>query len=122
VSTALYGVVSGLFGFIHLVVYVAFLIVAMTAIRTRRPDAFLPFTIAAAMFLLQTVVSFIGPMLVSGFVPRSGVSSTGYMGMFSIVSAVGTIMSTFAWILMLMGLVKIASPPQELDPNRPPGL
>jgi uncharacterized membrane protein len=122
VSGALYGVISALFGLVDLAVFVAFLIVTLTAIRSRRPDAFLPFTIAASMFLLQTLIGLVGPMSVSRFAALSSSSgSAGYMTIFTILSAFGTIMSAIAWSLMMIGLVKIASPPQEFDPNRPPG-
>jgi hypothetical protein len=120
VNAGSYGAVSALFGFVNFVVHVAFLIVTLTMVRSRRPDAFFPFTMAAAIFVLQTVLNLIGPPLLGAFAVAAS-SSAGYMGMFAILSAFGTIMSVIAWTLMMIGLVKIASPPQEFSLNRPPG-
>jgi hypothetical protein len=117
----LYGAVSALLGLVHFFVLLAFLIVTLTAIRTRRPDAFLPFAIAASMFLLQTLIALVGPLSVAHFAASSSSGSGGYMTMLSILGAFGTIMSTIAWTLLMIGLVKIASPPQEFSPHRAPG-
>ena len=119
-STGLYGVISALFGFTNFVVHVIFLIITLTLVRSRRPDAFFPFTMAAALLLLQTLLNLTGPPLVGRLV-SAGSYSSGGMRMFTILFGFGTMMSVIAWILMMVGLVKTASPPEEFSLNRPPG-
>jgi uncharacterized membrane protein YuzA (DUF378 family) len=119
-SIAAYDVITSLFGLVGFAVHVAFLIVSLTLIRSRRPDAFLPFTMAAALFLLQTVVNLIGPPVVRRFADAA-FAAGGSLEIFSVMFGFGTILSTIAWVLLMIGIVKIASPPQEFSPNRPPG-
>ena len=118
----MYGVVSMLTGGINFLIHLAFLIVVLTLIRTRRPDAWLPLAVAAGIFLLQTVLAMTIPTLLSQVVSHSSSYSVdGYMGAMSGYYVFSALMNGTAWGLLMIGLVKIASPPRELNLNRPPG-
>jgi hypothetical protein len=121
VSIAFYDVTMTLYELVNFAVHVAFLIVSLTVIRSRRSDAFLPFTMAAALFLLQTVINLIGPMLVSRLEIVPNYAGNGKLTIFSLLFGFGTILSTIAWVLLMIGIVRIASPPREQNLNRAPG-
>jgi hypothetical protein len=119
-SIASYDVITSLFSLVGFAVHVAFLIVSLTLIRSRRPDAFLPFTMAAALFLVQTVVNLIGPPIVRRFADAA-FAAGGSLEIFSVMFGFGTILSTIAWVLLMIGMVKLASLPREQSLNRAPG-
>ena len=107
-STTLYGVVSGFCAFIQFGVYLAFFIVTVTAVRSRRPDAWSPLAAGAgtllADFILRTILNFMLPIVTV----HTGI--TGFYGMQAMVNVVGTIISVIGWTLMIIGVVRIASP------------
>jgi hypothetical protein len=121
VSTALFGVVSSFCSFILFCFYLAFFIVTVTAVRTRRPDAFGPLAAGAATlladFMLRVILGMLLPLAMRS--ASSGMSS--YYAMQSMVSVVGTIIAMAGWTLLIIGVIRIASPPREQNFNRAPG-
>lgn len=121
-STALYGVVSGFCGFIQFVVYVVFLIVTVTAVRSRRPDAFGPLAAGAGILVADFVLRWIASLMLPIAMVRSGTSGVdSFYFAQSMVNVVGTLLGAFAWVLIIIGVVRIASPPREQNLNRAPG-
>jgi hypothetical protein len=120
-GTLIYESVSGASQFFALTTYVAFFFVAMTVVRSRRPDAWFPFGAGAGLLVLEGIVR-----IVSSFAMKVGLSAysykvdTYYMYLSGMVM-VTTVLGIIAWVLVLIGLVRIASPPGEPSPNRAPG-
>jgi hypothetical protein len=121
VSTTLYGVISGFCSFIMFIVYVAFLIVTTTAVRARRPDAWSPLAsgagILVADYALRWSFSFLAPIAMS----RAGSGMSSFYDMQASIAVAGTIIGVIAWGLIMIGVVRIASPPREQNLNRAPG-
>lgn len=120
-SPTVYGVIAGFCSFIMFTVYIAFLIVTLTAVRSRRPDAWAPLASGAGIILadyaLRWVFSVLAPLAMS----RVGSGMSGYYAMQSAVTVGGTIIAAIAWGLIMIGVVRIASPPREQSLNRAPG-
>lgn len=111
---------SGLASFVHFVLLVAFLIVTIVVVRRHRPDAWLPMLGAAITELVGTLIYrlivTIGPMVMV----RSG-SPAGHMGSFYAGAALlSTCINVLFWVLLLVGLVRVAKPPVAEIPGAPP--
>jgi hypothetical protein len=122
VSTALYGIVSGFCAFIQLGIYLSFFIVTVTVVRSRRPDAWTPLGAGAGLLGLDYVLRYIASIALPVAMSRvgSGGMESFYLGQ-SMVNVVGTLLGGFAWALILIGVVRVASPPREPNLNRAPG-
>ena len=112
-------VFSGLASFIHFVLVVVFLIIVIASVRKHRPDAWLTFLGAAIVELVGTLLlrllHTIGPMVIG--------SSGGYehmAGFYAGTSLLGTCVNVLFWVLLLVGLLKIAKPPQMDAVGAPP--
>ncbi|MEO7111953.1 MAG: hypothetical protein ABI183_16030 [Polyangiaceae bacterium] len=120
-SITLFSIISGFCGFIQFVIYLSFFIVTVTVVRTRRPDAWSPLAAGAGLltfdFVLRYIVSIALPMATS----RMGSGMESFYAGQSMVNVIGTMLSGFAWVLILIGVVRIASPPREQNLNRAPG-
>lgn len=121
-STMLYGIVSALNGGANFVVHVVFLVVVLTIVRSRRPDAWFLLAIAAGVFLVQTVMNIFVPSLVSAASAARGYSMTGgSLGIMAGLYTFSSFLGTIGWALLMMGLVQVASPPPEFSLNPPGG-
>ncbi len=120
-GTVVYEIVSSASQFFALLTYIVFFFVAMTAVRSRRPDAWSPFGAGAGLLVLEGIVR-----IVSTFAMKVELSAfsykvdTYYMYLSGTV-VMTTVLAIIAWVLILIGLVKIASPPREQSLNRAPG-
>ena len=105
----IYGIVSGGCQFLAFATYIAFFFVAMTALRSRRPDAWFPFGAAAGLFVFAAILHITSSfaMKVSAFSYKLDT----YYAFMSGMTVVTTALSIIGWILIMIGLVKIASPP-----------
>lgn len=113
-------VFSGLASFIHFVLVVVFLIVVIASVRKHRPDAWLTFLGAAIVELVGTlllrVLHTIGPMVMV----RGGGGYEHMAGFYAGTSLLGTCVNVLFWVLLLVGLLKIAKPPQMDVVGAPP--
>jgi hypothetical protein len=112
-------ITSGLAAFVHFALVIGFVIVVAVSVRRHRPDAWLTFLGAAIVELLGTitirVLHTIGPMVIG--------SSGGYehmAGFYAGTALLGTCVNVLFWVLLLVGLLKIAKPPQLDAVGAPP--
>ena len=109
---------SGLAAFVHFALVVGFLIVTIVVVRKHRPDAWLPMLGAAitelAGTLIYRILITIGPM----FIVRS---SGGHLGSFYAGTALlSTCINVVFWVLLIVGLIRVAKPPIAEIPGAPP--
>lgn len=120
-STAIYGLVSGFCSFIQFVVYVTFLIVTLTAVRSRRPDASTPLSAGAGILLVDYMLRWTFSMIAPYAMSHGGGGIASYYGVQSMINVVGTLIGALGWGLIMIGTVRVASPPREINLNRAPG-
>jgi hypothetical protein len=110
---------NGLAGFVQFVLLVAFLVVTIVVVRRHRPDAWLPMLGAAITELVGTliyrVLMSIGPMFMAR---SSGISHMG--GFYAGMALLSTCINVVFWVLLLVGLVRVAKPPQVDIAGAPP--
>ena len=117
-----YSLVASFCGFVDFAFYAALLIAILVAVRPKRPDAGGMLVISASIFL----VSFVMRWVLSTFMPllaeRSGVGMSS-MYMYPAVNVVlGMILNGVGILCLIVGLVKLASPPNDMRPlHLPPG-
>ena len=113
-----YGLFAGALSFFDFAVMVAFLVISLTVVRTKRPDAFLPIALAAGLFVVNIVLRNILNFGMSMIVDRTGGD------MYTSIAATTTLtflVSMVAWITLLIGIVKLAGdPPGSGPPGAPP--
>jgi formate hydrogenlyase subunit 4 len=107
-------IASGLASFVQIALLVAFLVVVVVPVRRNRPDAWLALLGAAIVQLagtiLHRVLNILGPMM-----------GLRHMASFYAGTALlGTCISTVFWVLLLVGLMKIAKPPHLDVAGAPP--
>jgi len=111
---------GGLAAFVHFALVVGFLIVTIAVVRRHRPDAWLPMLGAAitelAGTLIYRVLITVGPM----FMDRSGASVGHLGGFYAGMSLLSTCINVVFWVLLLVGLVRVAKPPVTEIPGAPP--
>jgi hypothetical protein len=101
---------GGLATFLSFAVEVGLLVIALTIVRSKRPEAAAPLAIGAVMHLFATVswsffTTFIGPAIAS---ENMGV-------IYGALSLFLTLIRTAGWAAILFGIIKLASP------SGPPG-
>jgi len=113
-DTVVLTIASGFASFVQIALLVAFLIVVAVPVRRHRPDAWLALLGAAIVQLggtiLHRLLNFVGPML--------GIRHMA--SFFAGTALLGTCISTVFWVLLLVGLMKIAKPPQLDVAGAPP--
>lgn len=90
-----------------LAVEVAMLVIALTIVRSRRPDATLPLAAGAGIFIVVTLLQ---SLLYSFVLPAVAGSGPDYRSVLAVMGMVFTIFRTVAWCAVLFGIVKLASP------------
>lgn len=108
--------ISGIGTFLAFAMEVALLVVALTVVRGKRPDAVLPLVVGAVLFLIPTVLwpifTAVLPLVASG--------SGGGLGVFySVFSLFSTVLRTGGWAALLFAIVKLAGPPGGGPPRDP---
>jgi hypothetical protein len=111
VSTTLFGVVSGFCSFIQFGVYLSFFIVTVTAVRSRRPDAWSPLAAGAATLLVDFILRMTLNITLPVLMARATSGMSAFYGMQAMINVVGTIVSVIGWTLMIIGVVRLASEP-----------
>lgn len=105
--------------FLAFAVEVALLVIALTYVRSRRPEAVAPLALGAGILLVPTVV---WPIVTSLVMPAvaSSLGSGGIGSAYAVMSLLFAIVRTAAWAAILFGIVKLASPPggAPRDPTR----
>lgn len=114
--------VSGFCAFLSFGVYALFFLTILISVRPKRPDASMMLVVSATIFLISFVVHW----FLSSFMPvlaeRSGVGISGIYVYSAISTVVGTILNVIAMVCLIVGVVKLASPPNEPRPlHLPPG-
>lgn len=104
--------------FLAFVVEVALILIALTTVRQRRPDASTLFVIGGVLLLIPTLgwslfTMVAGPMLGGG-------GSGGLVTVYGLVSLFLTLVRTAGWGAILFGIIKLASPSGAVprDPTR----
>ncbi len=120
-SPVVYGVVSGFCSFLQFIAYCAFFVATVTAVRSRRPDAWGLLAAGSGTLLADFTLRVALGILLPIAMERSSSGMTSYFGLEAMLQVVGTIVSIFGWSMMLIGVVRIASPPREQNLNRAPG-
>lgn len=118
-STA-FGFFSGALSFVDFALMVVFLVISLTSVRTKRPDAFLPIALAAGLFLVHIVLQVGLSWGMSMLAMRTG--SSVYDGL-ALSRFLGFLVNLLAWVVLLIGIVKLAGdPPGGPRPlHLPPG-
>ncbi len=118
-TSTLFGVFSGVLSFVDFVLMIVFLVISLTSVRTKRPDAFLPIALAAGLFLVNIVLRIGMSVAMNMFVSRTG--GDIYSGL-AASSLLGFLVNLIAWIMLLIGILKLAGDPSGPRPlHLPPG-
>jgi hypothetical protein len=105
---------SSLFGtLVSLALEGALLVLALTTVRRHRPEASLLLAASAGVTLFGSLTSFVAyPLLARFFSPEDYVKATAVAGLFF------TLLRATSGVLLLAGLVRLATPPASEDPTR----
>lgn len=110
---------SAISTFLAFAVEVALLVIALTYVRSRRPEASVPLAVGAGILIIPTVV---WPIVTSLLVPSvaTSLSSSGIGSMYAAMSLLFALVRTAGWGAILFGIVKLAGPPggAPSDPTR----
>ncbi len=110
---------SAIATFLAFAVEVALLVIALTYVRPRRPDAATALAVGAGILVIPTVV---WPILTSLLVPAmaSGMGSGGIGSVYAVFSLFFALVRTAGWAAILYGIVKLATAPggPPRDPTR----
>ena len=114
--------VSGFCSFLSFGVYAAFLLAVLVAVRPKRPDATTMLVVSATIFLISFVVRWFLSTFMPMVAERSGVGISGIYVYSAISIVVGTILNVIGMVCLIVGVVKLASPPNDPRPlHLPPG-
>lgn len=116
-TNILASLLTGTGTFLTFVVEIALLVIALTTVRTRRPDAAIPLAVGAGIFALTTILH----SLVYAFVVPSLARSGSFESLPTIYAGIGfvfTLIHLVGWGAILFSIVKLANPPAPGDPTR----
>ncbi|MEO8798133.1 MAG: hypothetical protein ABI551_09630 [Polyangiaceae bacterium] len=118
-TATIFGIFSSALSFVDFALMIVFLVIALTSVRTKRPDAFLPIALAAGLFLVNIVLRIGVSLAMNMFLSRTG--GDIYSGL-AASSLLGFIVNLIAWIMLLIGILRLASDPGGERPlHLPPG-
>jgi len=109
--------VSALSVLLSLAAEIGLLVVALTIVRSKRPDAALPL---AAGAVLHGLITLLWPILTTFVAPALATSATNMGTFFAVIGLFTAVVRALGWAAILFGIVKLASPPssQLRDPTR----
>lgn len=101
--------VSALSTFLAFAMEVGLLVIALTHVRSRRPDASVALVIGAVMHLIPTVL---WPIFTTFLIPAlgGGVGSGGISGVYAVITLLSTLARTAGWAAIFFAIIKLASP------------
>lgn len=109
---------SAIATFLAFAVEVALLVIALTYVRPRRPDAATALAVGAGILVIPTVVWPILTSVVPAMASRMG--SGGISSVYAVFSLFFALVRTAGWAAILYGIVKLATAPggPPRDPTR----
>lgn len=116
-STLIASIITGTGTFLTFALEVAFLIVILTSVRPKRPDAAMPLLAAAGIGLFVTIVGSLVHSFVTPAIVRSG-SHESIATIYAVIGFIFTLFRLVALAALLFGIVKLANPPRPNDPTR----
>ncbi len=96
---------SGVSSFLAFAVEIALLVIALTSVRARRPEATPPLVVGAVLMLIPTVLWSILTAVASNFMAASDTRIV-----YPIFTLLSALMRTAGWAAILFGIVKLAGP------------
>jgi len=111
-------ILGGFSTFLTFAVEITLLVIALTTVRSRRPDAAMPLVIGAAIHALATLFHSLLFTFVVPSIARSG-SAESLPTIYAAIGFVFTLIHLAGWGAILFGIVKLAGPQQRPgDPTR----
>jgi hypothetical protein len=109
-NTLLTTLSSGIGTIASLGIAAGLLTVALTSVRRSKPAAVLPIASSAAINLVTAIITPVAYAFLPLMMTRSGGGMDDYQMVFSAVSLGLTLVHTMSGVLLILGLVKLASP------------
>jgi hypothetical protein len=101
---------------LSLAMEIALLVIALTTVRSRRPEATLPLAAGAGIHLGATVLQ---TLVYSFILPALAASGPDYRTLLAVAGLFFALLRTVAWGAILFGIVKLAGPGgAPRDPTR----
>ena len=109
--------INGFGTFLMFAAEVTLLVIALTTVKTRRPDAFLPIAASAGIHLFGTIVSSLVHAFVTPALVRSG-SIENLPTIYAVIGFVFTSIHLVGWGALIFGVLRLANGPRPNDPTR----
>ncbi len=101
---------------LSLAVDIALLVMALTTVRARRPDASFPIAAAAGIFTIATLLQTLVYKLI---LPAVAARGPDYQAFLAVATLFFSLVHTVGWGALLFGIVKLAGPAgAPRDPTR----
>ena len=99
---------AGLSTLVGLVIQIALLVVSLTVVRRHKPNAVAPLAASFSIGIASTMVSVVAYPLLSTVMTSAGIDK--YMLMQSALTVGFTLVHMVSGVLLILGLVKVATP------------
>ena len=116
-TSILASLISGFATFLTFAVEISLLVIPLTTVRSRRPDAAMPLVIGASVHAIATILQSITYAFVVPSLARSG-SIESLPTIYAVIGFVFTVFHLVGWGAILFGIVKLANPQRPADPTR----
>lgn len=109
---------SALSSFLAFAMEISLLVIALTHVKPRRPEAAMPLVIGAVLHLAPTVLWPILTTFVAPALAGNGAASVSIF--YAVISLFSAVTRTLGWIAILAAIFKLVSPPggPPRDPTR----